>query len=105
MGAVLGIGFWVGVIVSWFVYYRRAGLGVVKRDKRVDWREFLFPNFGWFAMMFGKCLVWPLVLLWWLVTGAQKSPWKAVTQANGREVRQILRVSKTRGAPSKHLSG
>jgi hypothetical protein len=43
------------LIVSWFVYYERAGLSKVKSEERVDWREFFLPNLPWFLLMWAKC--------------------------------------------------
>lgn len=80
-----------GLVVSWFVYYQRAGLADA-RSKNAHWLEFLNPNFPWFLLMWAKCFGWPIVLVTWLLQGRPASPWRAVTEIGGRPVRHIMRV-------------
>lgn len=93
MDAVIGIGYWVGVIASIVTYYMRSGLGDVKSSQGIDWRQFLLPNPAFFVLLLVKAALWPAVLIFWLVTGRPQSPWLAVTDRDGRPVRAILRRS------------
>lgn len=82
-----------GFIVSWFVYYHRSGLAAVKAQEGIDWRQFLLPNLPFFLLYWAKMFVWPLVLVYWAVTGFKPSPWRATTDIDGVEVRKLLRVA------------
>jgi hypothetical protein len=93
VGAVIGIGYWVGFIASIITYYQRSGLGEVKSSQGIDWREFLIPNPVFFLLLLVKAVLWPVVLIFWLVTGRPRSPWHAVTDRGGRPARAILRRS------------
>ena len=93
MGAVVGIGYWVGLIASMITYYRRSGLAGIKSSQGIDWREFLIPNPVFFLLLLVKAVLWPVVLIFWLATGRRNSPWRAVTDMGGRPARAILRRS------------
>ena len=93
MGAVVGIGYWVGLIASMITYYRRSGLGGIKSSQGIDWREFLIPNPAFFLLLLAKAVLWPVVLIFWVATGRRNSPWRAVTDMGGRPARAILRRS------------
>lgn len=83
----------IGIFASWFVYHSRAGFSKLQGT---DWREFLLPNLPWFLLMWGKCLAWLPVLIVWCCTGMRSSPWKAVTDIEGRPVRSIIRIGTSR---------
>jgi hypothetical protein len=86
-GAV-GLIYFAGFIVTWVVLYHRAGFPEVQPD----WREFLLPNLPWFGLMSLKFLFWPVTLASWFLTGRGPSPWRAVTEIDGRPARRIVRV-------------
>ncbi len=84
---------WSGLLVGLPVLYFRAGLGRVRRKEHVDWREFLLPNLGFFLLMFGKALAWPVTVAVWVARGSNRtSAWTAVTELDGRTVRRIIRT-------------
>jgi hypothetical protein len=83
--------FWGGLLVGLPVLYFRAGLGRIKRSEGIDWREFLIPNIGFFLLMVGKAILWPVTVVHWNLQGRPTSPWVAVTSLNGRSVRRIVR--------------
>lgn len=89
MGAVFGFGYLAGFAITWVVLYQRVGFP----DVDADWREFLIPNLGWFALFIAKFWFWPVTLAAWLIEGRQPSRWRAVTKLNGRPVRRIVRVT------------
>lgn len=78
----------IGLVVAFFVYGSRAGFGQVGPN----WREFLYSNILFFAQLIGKAFTWPIVLAVWLAQGRPRSPWLAVTELSGREVRKVVRV-------------
>jgi hypothetical protein len=92
MAAFLGISYWGGVLVSFFVFYARAGFSKVRAETGVDWREFLLPNLGYFVLYLVKVTVWPVPLVHWLATGRGPSPWTATTRDGDREVRAVVRT-------------
>ncbi|MDZ5447851.1 hypothetical protein U2F26_35020 [Micromonospora sp. 4G57] len=74
----------VGVFASFLPYHWRAGL-----DK--NWREFVLGNITWFLMLFGKQIAWPAVFIYWAIKGFPKSPWVAIYNYKGHEVRRMMR--------------
>ncbi|WP_448619527.1 hypothetical protein [Geodermatophilus sp. URMC 65] len=83
--------FWAGPLIGLPVLYFRSGLGRVKREEGIDWREFLLPNLGFFLLMLAKALLWPFTVAVWNSRGRPASPWTAVTIRNGRPARAIVR--------------
>lgn len=81
---VFGLAYVVGVVTSVFVCMSRAGM---------DWwhgapLSQIFSSPEWFAVMLGKIVVWPAVLLLWTVQGRPPSPWGvSKTSRLGRVVR------------------
>lgn len=86
MGFVMVV-YLIGLFSSIFVYIARAGLFKVDANRG----EFVLSNVGWHLMAVGKAFVWPLVLILWLIQGMPASPWRAVTELNGRPARAIIR--------------
>lgn len=84
MGWVMLV-YFIGLFGSIYLHLTKAGLLKVNRT------EFVGSNIGWFLMSLGKCFVWPLVLIVWLVQGFPDCRWKAVTELHGRSVRAIIR--------------
>jgi hypothetical protein len=93
---LLGFIYFVGIIVSFNVYYYRAGFRSIKAEKGIDWREFILPNLPWMGLMLLKCFGWCAVLIVWALQGRPPSPWQASTMQEGREVRAVRRVSNDR---------
>ena len=86
--AFIAITYLVGGFVAYPVFLNRAGFWKVKGESGVDWREFLLPNIGFFLLLFGKAVGWPVVLVVWLATGRQPSPWAAtIRDGTGRSAR------------------
>jgi hypothetical protein len=89
MGAVLGLSYLAGFVITWVVLYQRAGFPAVP----ADWREFLIPNLFWFVLFVFKFWFWPATLVVWLIEGRPPSRWRAVTELEGRPARKIVRVT------------
>jgi hypothetical protein len=104
VGIILWLIWIVGFLVSWFMYYQRAGLAGIKAREGIDWREFLIPNPAWFLQMWGKCSVWPVVLVVWLAQDRPDSQWRAVSEINGQPARTIVRVSGSKHGGGVHVS-
>lgn len=81
---VAGIGFWL----AFPVYGVRAGFTRVAPG----WREYVLAQPTFFLLMFAKAFVWPLVTLAWLAQGRPPSPWRAIDEIDGVDVRRILRI-------------
>ena len=86
---LLAVPYDIGLVIAFFVYGSRAGFGSVG----AGWREFLAGNLTFFATLIGKAFAWPIVLVVWLAQGRQPSPWRAITEHNGRPVRAVVRTS------------
>lgn len=86
---LLAVPYDIGLVVAFFVFGARAGFGKVGPN----FREFLIPNPLFFAQLVGKSFTWPLVLGYWLYQGSPPSPWRAVTEINGREARAVRRTA------------
>jgi hypothetical protein len=84
MGWVMLV-YFIGLLASVYVQLGRVGLLKVER------REFVRSNLGWFLMSVGKDFIWPAVLIVWLAQGRPASRWEAVTELDGRDVRAIVR--------------
>lgn len=74
--AIVYIGGWLGTVM---VDRYRVG---VTQFGRVPLATML-TSLPWFVTTLGKMLVWPIVLVVWLVGGRPASPWEATTSSNG----------------------
>jgi hypothetical protein len=82
----IGLVWIIGVVVAFWVVYFRNGLGSVKRAHRVDWREYLLSNIGfWFT----NVLAWPVGLTMWFSQGQPPKSLAAV-EVDGREARSFV---------------
>lgn len=88
----------MSIFGSWFAYYARSGLSKIRETQHVDWREFLLPNLGYFVLTLAKVLTWPLVLLFWFVTGMKPSPWTQLHEAAHKR-RTIQATGKASASP------
>lgn len=75
----------VGAAISTWVYMSRAGLGFlvwwgIPRGYRL---MYFALNIQWQAVTYGKCLVWPVVLVVWLARARPVSPWTVAGQKYG----------------------
>jgi hypothetical protein len=93
MGTIFTILWFPGFIIAWVQVYRRAGFPDIKQREGIDWREFLIPNIPWFVMTVFKVWFWFVPFGLWLAQGRPGSPWRAVTEVNGRPARRIIRVA------------
>lgn len=81
---VFGLAYAIGVLASIYVYMNRAGM---------DWfhgapYSQILSSPEWFAVMMGKAIAWPVVLLIWNLQGRPHSPWGVSKSSRlGRVVR------------------
>lgn len=92
MGTIIGLANLVAMAISMAVYYNRAGLRRIRSEYGIDWREFLLPNLGFFALTVLKTFGWVAVLIVWLVRDRPDSPWQATLEVAGRPARKVRRV-------------
>jgi hypothetical protein len=64
--AIIIVIYIVGLIVSTFVFKKRAGLPVM-RNLRVFGRDGV--GLGFLMLSVGKSMIWPIVLVVWIATG------------------------------------
>jgi hypothetical protein len=88
MAASLSILYLLGFIGTVGVTRRRAGLSQIGTLSVSD----IALSFRWFVTTLGKMIVWPIVLVVWLVQSKPASPWRAVTDARGRL--RVVRVER-----------